>query len=82
MLLIARVHAENCGVYGTRKVWLARGREGVARHGRAVDEAMGLQGFAVAAGGGRRSVTLWGSNSRPSSSSSSSSSAMRRSGIH
>ena len=27
---IARVHAENYGVYGARKVWLALNREGVA----------------------------------------------------
>jgi transposase InsO family protein len=36
---IARVHAENYGVYGARKVWLALNREGiaVALHRRAAD---------------------------------------------
>ena len=37
---IARVHAENYGVYGARKVWLALNREGIAGrplHGRAAD---------------------------------------------
>jgi transposase InsO family protein len=37
---IARVYAENFGVYGARKVWLQLNREGVVAplHGREVDE--------------------------------------------
>lgn len=44
---ITRVHAENFGVYGARKVWLALNREGVAVARCTVErlmKALGLQG--------------------------------------
>ena len=58
--LISRVHAENYGVYGARKVWLALNREGIAVARCTVErlmKALGCRGFGVDVSGGRRSVT-------------------------
>ena len=43
--LITRVHAENYGVYGARKVWLALNREGVAVARCTVERLMKAQGL-------------------------------------
>ena len=57
---IVRVHAENYGVYGARKVWLALNREGRRRrpvHRRAADEPRGCPAPCAAGGSGPRSPT-------------------------
>ena len=45
MLAIARVHHENYGVYGARKVWLALNREGIAVARCTVERLMGVLGL-------------------------------------
>ena len=45
MLAIARVHRENYGVYGARKVWLALNREGIAVARCTVERLMSVLGL-------------------------------------
>ncbi len=54
---IARVHAENYGVYGARKVWLALNREGVAVARCTVERLMRELGLAGARRGHRHRTT-------------------------
>ena len=50
---ISRVHGENYGVYGARKVWLALNREGIAVARCTVERLMGELGLAGAVRGRR-----------------------------
>jgi putative transposase len=54
---IARVHAENYGVYGARKVWLALNREGIEVARCAVERLMRELGLAGARRGKRHRTT-------------------------
>jgi putative transposase len=54
MLAIARVHRENYGVYGARKVWLALNREGIEVARCTVERLMKVLGLA----GARRGRTI------------------------
>lgn len=57
---IARVHGENYGVYGPRKVWLQLNREGIEVARCTVERLMGslpCNGFAAASSGRPRSRT-------------------------
>jgi putative transposase len=63
---IARVHRENYGVYGARKVWLALNREGVAVARCTVERLMAELGLAGARRGQRmRTTRADGSVARP-----------------
>lgn len=62
MLAIARVHHENYGVYGARKVWLALNREGIAVARCTVERLMQVLGLH----GARRGRTI--RTTRPDSS--------------
>jgi putative transposase len=55
---IARVHAENFGVYGARKVWLVLNREGVAVARCTVERLMGELGLVGARRGRRVRTTV------------------------
>jgi len=55
---IARVHAENYGVYGARKVWLALNREGIAVARCTVERLMRDLGLAGARRGKRVRTTI------------------------
>jgi putative transposase len=55
---ISRVHAENYGVYGARKVWLALNREGVAVARCTVERLMRELGLAGARRGRRYRTTI------------------------
>jgi putative transposase len=55
---IARVHAQNYGVYGARKVWLALNREGVAVARCTVERLMGELGLVGAQRGRRVRTTV------------------------
>jgi putative transposase len=55
---IARVHAENYGVYGARKVWLALNREGVPVARCTVERLMRQLGLAGASRGRRHRTTI------------------------
>ena len=55
---IARVHAENYGVYGARKVWLALNREGIAVARCTVERLMAELGLSGATRGKARKTTI------------------------
>jgi putative transposase len=55
---IARVHAENYGVYGARKVWLALNREGIPVARCTVERLMRQLGLAGARRGRRHRTTI------------------------
>ena len=55
---IARVHAQNYGVYGARKVWLALNREGIAVARCTVERLMGELGLVGARRGRRVRTTV------------------------
>jgi putative transposase len=55
---IARVHAENYGVYGARKVWLALNREGIPVARCTVERLMRELGLAGARRGRRHRTTI------------------------
>src|SRR6185312_14393594 len=55
---IARVHAENYGVYGARKVWLQLNREGIAVARCTVERLMRELGLAGARRGRRHRTTI------------------------
>jgi putative transposase len=55
---IARVHAENCGVYGARKVWLALNREGIAVARCTVERLMAELGLTGAVRGKTKRTTI------------------------
>lgn len=55
---IQRVHAENFGVYGARKVWLQLNREGIAVARCTVERLMGVAGLRGAVRGRVKSTTI------------------------
>ena len=55
---IARVHAENYGVYGARKVWLALNREGIAVARCTVERLMAELGLTGAVRGKTKRTTI------------------------
>jgi putative transposase len=55
---IARVHADNYGVYGARKVWLALNREGIAVARCTVERLMAELGLSGATRGKARTTTI------------------------
>src|SRR3954469_22106357 len=55
---IARVHADNYGVYGARKVWLALNREGIAVARCTVERLMRAQGLHGAVRGQVKRTTI------------------------
>jgi putative transposase len=55
---IARVHEQNYGVYGARKVWLALNREGITVARCTVERLMGTLGLAGARRGRRVRTTV------------------------
>ena len=55
---IRRVHAENYGVYGARKVWLALNREGIAVARCTVERLMRVLGLVGARRGRRHRTTI------------------------
>jgi len=55
---IARVHRENYGVYGARKVWRQLRREGIAAARCTVERLMGQAGLAGAVRGRSRRTTV------------------------
>jgi putative transposase len=55
---IARVHADNYGVYGARKVWLALNREGIAVARCTVERLMAELGLSGATRGKTRKTTI------------------------
>ena len=57
---IRRVHAENYGVYGARKVWLQLNREGFAVARCTVERLMRGQGLVGAVGGKVKRTTIAG----------------------
>jgi putative transposase len=57
-LLIAKVHRDNYGVYGARKVWLELNREGTAVARCTVERLMRELGLAGARRGKRRRTTI------------------------
>jgi HTH-like domain len=61
---VARVHAENYGVYGARKVWAQLNREGVAVARCTVERLMRAQGLAGARRGRRVRTTIPGESRR------------------
>ncbi|GAY08566.1 mobile element protein [Pseudonocardia sp. N23] len=61
---VARVHAENYGVYGARKVWAQLNREGIPVARCTVERLMRAQGLAGARRGRRIRTTLPGEHAR------------------
>lgn len=61
---VARVHTENYGVYGARKVWAQLNREGVVVARCTVERLMRAQGLAGARRGRRVRTTIAGGGSR------------------
>lgn len=61
---IVRVHAENYGVYGARKVWAQLNREGIEVARCTVERLMRAQGLAGARRGKRIRTTISGSGPR------------------
>jgi putative transposase len=61
---VARVHAENYGVYGARKVWAQLNREGIAVARCTVERLMREQGLAGARRGRRVRTTIPGAEAR------------------
>ncbi len=57
---IRRVHRENYGVYGTRKVWLALNREGISVARCTVERLMREQGLVGAVRGKVKRTTIAG----------------------
>jgi putative transposase len=55
---IARIHAENYGVYGARKVWIALNREGIAVARCTVERLMAELGLTGAVRGKSRRTTI------------------------
>ena len=55
---IARIHADNYGVYGARKVWLALNREGLCVARCTVERLMGELGLSGAVRGKARRTTI------------------------
>jgi putative transposase len=55
---IQRVHADNYGVYGARKVWLALNREGIAVARCTVERLMAELGLTGAVRGTARRTTI------------------------